>query len=59
MKKEAYQIRLHQQSNDMLLKNLSKTEIQRLNYERYYYPCPIVQKRIYAVYIKATTNMSN
>lgn len=39
--------------------NLREIEIQRLNYERYYYPCPIVQKRIYAVYVKETTNMSN
>jgi len=43
----------------MLQLNLSKTEIQRLNYERYYYPCPIVQKRIQAIYIKATADMSN
>lgn len=43
----------------MLQLNLSKTEIQRLNYERYYYPCPIVQKRIQAIYIKATTGMTN
>jgi hypothetical protein len=43
----------------MLQLNLSETEIQRLNYERYYYPCPIVQKRIHALYIKATTNMPN
>jgi len=43
----------------MLQINLSETEIQRLNYERYYYPCPTVQKRIHAVYIKATTEMSN
>ena len=43
----------------MLQINLSKTEIRRLNYERYYYLCPIVQKRIQAVYIKAITNMSN
>lgn len=43
----------------MLQINLSETEIQRLNYERYYYPCPTVQKRIHAVYIKATTDMSN
>ena len=39
--------------------NLSEAEIQRLNYERYYYPCPIVQKRIHAIYFKSTTNMSN
>lgn len=43
----------------MLQINLSKAEIQRLNYERYYYPCPIVQKRLQAVYMKATTNLSN
>lgn len=43
----------------MLLINLSDAEIQQLNYERYYYPCPTVQKRIHAVYIKATTEMSN
>lgn len=43
----------------MLQIKISKTEIQRLNYERYYYPCPIVQKRIHALYMKATTDMSN
>jgi len=43
----------------MLPKNPSKAEIQRLNYERYHYPCPMVQKRIHAIYIKATTAMSN
>ena len=43
----------------MLPINPSETEIQRLNYERYYYPCPIVQKRMQAIYFKATTTMSN
>jgi transposase len=38
--------------------NLSANEIVRLNYERYHYPCPIVQKRIHAVYLKATLNFS-
>ena len=38
----------------MLHLNLSTAEIQRLNYERFYYPCPTVQKRIHAVYMKAT-----
>jgi len=42
----------------MLQLNLSDAEIQRLNYERYYYPCPQVQKRIHAVYFK-TFGMSN
>jgi transposase len=43
----------------MLRINLSDAETQQLNYERYYYPCPIVQKRIQAVYIKATTGLSD
>lgn len=43
----------------MLPKNLSEAEIHRLNYERYHYPCPTVQKRLHAIYIKATTDMSN
>jgi len=43
----------------MLPINLNETEIQRLNYERYHYPCATVQKRIHAVYIKATMIMSN
>lgn len=38
---------------DMLLINISDAEIRQLNYERFYYPCPIVQKRIHAVYLKA------
>ena len=41
----------------MLQIKISKAEIQRLKYERYYYPCPIVQKRIHAVYLKAITDM--
>lgn len=42
-----------------MLQNLSEAEIQRLNYERYHYPCPMVQKRIHAVYMKAATGLSN
>lgn len=38
--------------------NLSEAEIQRLNYERFYYPCPFVQKRIHAVYLKASMDLS-
>ncbi len=59
VKKEAYQFGLQHQSNDMLQINLSAAEIQRLNYERYHYPCPMVQKRIHAVFIKASVKMSN
>ncbi|MCF8374586.1 MAG: hypothetical protein K9H64_23410 [Bacteroidales bacterium] len=43
----------------MLLIRISNTEIRRLSYERYYSPCPIVQKRIFAIYLKATTKSSN
>ncbi len=42
----------------MLQINISNAEIQKLNYERYYYPCPTVQKRIHVVYMKATTELS-
>ena len=45
--------------DDMLQINISNTEIQRLNYERFYYPCPIVQKRIHVVYFKSITCMSD
>jgi transposase len=38
---------------------LSPEELNKLNYERYHYPCALVQKRLHAVYIKATTNFSN
>lgn len=43
----------------MLLINLSNAEIQRLKYERFDYPCPMVQKRIDAVHMKATMGLSN
>ena len=43
----------------MLPLNLGETEIQRLNYERYHYPDPLVQKRIQAVYMKIITGLSN
>jgi len=42
----------------MLPINLSKTEIQKLNYERFHYPCPIVQKRLTAVLLFATVKAS-
>ena len=45
--------------NDKLQINLSKAEIEKLNYERYYYPCPKIQKRMQAVYLKATNRISN
>lgn len=42
----------------MLHLKISDAEIQRLNYERIHYPCPMVQKRIHVVYMKATAKAS-
>ena len=38
---------------------LSFEELNKLNYERYHYPCPIVQKRLHSIYIKAVSGLSN
>jgi len=35
-----------------LIFNISEAEIEKLSYERYSYPDPMVQKRIYAVWLK-------
>ena len=39
--------------------NLSETEIEKLSYNRYSFPDPMVQKRIHVVYLKATLGWSN
>ncbi len=41
----------------MYILNLSEAEIQELNYERYYYPCPLVQKRMHTVYHVANSDI--
>ena len=38
---------------------LSAEELARLNYEKYHYPCPLVQKRLHCIYIKAALGYSN
>jgi len=38
---------------------ISSEELAKLNYEKYHYPCPIVQKGLHSVYIKATSGLSN
>lgn len=38
---------------------LSSEELNKLNYERYHYPCPIVQKRLHSIYLKASMGYSN
>jgi len=43
----------------MYILNLSEAEIQELNYERYYYPCPLVQKRLHTVYLRVATGLTN
>jgi len=42
----------------MLPLNLSKAKIQQLKYERFHYPCPLVQKRLTAVHLFATIDAS-
>ena len=47
-------------SQKMLTKlNLSSEELRELNYERYHYPCPMMQKRLHAVYIKVVVGFFN
>lgn len=38
---------------------LSSEELTKLNYERYYYPCPVVQKRLHCLYLKGSLGLSN
>ncbi len=38
---------------------ISKAEIEKLSFERYAYPQPVVQKRIFAVYLKMEFNYTN
>jgi len=39
--------------------NISQAEIELLNYERFAYPQPIIQKRILSVYLKEAFNYTN
>jgi transposase len=39
--------------------NLPEEEIRVLNYERFQYPCPKVQKKLHAVYLKAAHGYTN
>jgi transposase len=39
--------------------NISEAEIERLRYERYAYPDPLIQKRLFSVYLKAVSTFSN
>lgn len=43
----------------MLTLQVSEAEIALLNYERFNYPCGIVQKRLHALYFKATQRLTN
>lgn len=42
-----------------LLCNVSAADIERLRYERYAYPHPMIQKRIFAVYLKVVSEYSD
>ena len=39
--------------------NPNESEIQELRYENFYYPCPIVQKRMYSLYLKCAFNLEH
>lgn len=39
--------------------NLSEAEIQELRYERFHYPCPLVQKRMQSVYLRVVKGYSS
>lgn len=39
--------------------DLSPEELEKLNYERYHYPCPLVQKRLHCLYLKGSCGLSN
>lgn len=43
----------------MLTLNISTTDIEYLRYERYNYPCSLVQKRLEVLCLKASTNLSH
>lgn len=43
----------------MYILNLSEAEIQELRYERFHYPCPLVQKRMQSVYLRAVKGYSS
>jgi hypothetical protein len=43
----------------MLTLNIAQADIQRLKYERYNNPCPIIQKRRWSLYLKSTSKLTN
>jgi len=43
----------------MLTLNISSADLEITKYERFRYPCPIVQKRLHTLFIKSTTNLSH
>jgi hypothetical protein len=43
----------------MLPLNIEQANIQRLKYERYNNPCPIIQKRCWSLYLKSTSKLTN
>lgn len=50
---------LKSQNMPALLLHLSEAEIEKLRYERYAYPHPLIQKRIFSVYLKAVSTFTN
>ena len=59
MKKRGNFVDTKQQDMPTLKFNISKADMDKLNYERYTYPDPMVQKRIFAVYLKVSLGWNN
>ena len=43
----------------MLTLNISDADIETARYERFSHPCPLVQKRLHVLFLKATTSFSH
>lgn len=42
----------------MITLEISKTDLEKLNYERFYYPSPLIQKRLHALYLEGQNRYS-
>ncbi len=58
-KKRGNFVVLKHQNMPTLLFNVSEADIEKLRYERYAYPYPTIQKRIFAVYLKVISDYSD
>ena len=43
----------------MLILNISKADLEYVKYERFHYPCALIQKRLHVLYLKASSRLSH